>query len=507
MISIRNKIKYVVFTGMMFLMNFIFVSCEDILTTEPENAISSTEFFKNELQVEQAVIGAYAKLQGMYANQWKFTEQRSDNTIIQFDDANRGPHPTWFIDEFVMTSSNQNLEPYWEGIYQGIQRTNSVLNNIDDVQFSNEDLKGQLVGEAKFLRAFYYFNLVRLFGDVPLVLNQVQSPDQAFASLERRANTEEIYEQIIKDANEAAALLPESYSSGNQGRATEGAVRTLLSDIYLTRQNYPEAVDELEKVMALGYSLLPNYADVFDPNNKNHPESIFDVNYAELESNRSLGSSFIYSFAPHNSGTEITGDNGGRPVGLNIPTRDILNAYDSGDIRINSSIGFYVNPENSQHGIAIGDTILYVKKFDHPHSVRGVTNDNWPVYRYAHVLLMMAEAMNEIQGPSSEAYSYIDQVRQRAKLDPLTQGLTKPEFREAVYHEQRVELAFENHRWFNLLRTGRAKETMMQHAPSVKDLQPHLEEPVYVIEDYKLLYPIPERELTLNPDLEQNPGW
>lgn len=148
-----------------------------------------------------------------------------------------------------------------------------------------------------------------------------------------------------------------------------------------------------------------------------------------------------------------------------------------------------------------------MKKFDHPHSVRGVTNDNWPVYRYAHVLLMMAEAINEIDGPSSEAYGYINQVRQRAGLGDLTPGLIQSEFRDAVYHEQRVELAFENHRWFNLLRTGRAKETMTQYAEMVKDLQPHLKEPVYVIEDYKLLYPIPARELTLNPKLEQNPGW
>ncbi len=483
------------------------VSCDNILNTEPVNRIGSTQFFQNENQVEQAVIGAYAKLQDMYNSHWRFAEQRSDNTIVQFNDANRGQHPTWEIDEFIMTPSNIALEPYWEDIYEGIQRCNAVLSNIDNAQFNTDGLREQLMGEAKFLRAFYYFNLVRLFGDVPLILEEVESPDEAFSTLEERTDAQTVYDQIIMDATDAAAVLPESYSSEKKGRATEGAARTLLADIYLTRENYSSALAELERVMELGYSLLNDYEAVFDPDNKNHSESIFDVNYAELESNLSLGSNFIYQFAPHNSGTNITGDNAGNPLGLNLPTRDIFNAYEPGDIRKNASIAFYVDPGNSQYGIAVEDTILYIKKVDHPHSVRGVTNVNWPVYRYAHVLLMMAEVINELDGPTGEAYSYLNQVRQRAELDDLDPGLSQSEFREAVYQEQRVELAFENHRWFNLIRTGRAQNTMQQHGEEVKDIQRHLREPVYVIEEYKLLYPIPARELTLNPDLEQNPGW
>jgi len=481
--------------------------CDNILTMEPHNAISSTQYFKNGNEVDQAVIGIYAKLQDMYNNQYIFTEVRSDNTINQFNDANRGPHPIWLIDEFTNTPSNVYMEPYWQDIYQGIQRANTVLNNIGDVQFENSDLKDQLTGEAKFLRAFYYFDLVRLFGDVPLVLDQIKSPDAAFASLDSRTDVEKVYQQIIKDVKDAAGLLPQTYSSSNKGRATEGAARTLLSVIYLTRKNYSEARNELENVKNLGYALLPNYADLFNPDNKYNQEAIFDVSYAELESNLGLGSTFIYDFAPHNSGSEVTGDNAHNPTGLNIPTESILQSYENGDNRKNASIGYYINPDNTQYGIAIGDTIPYVKKFVHPHSVRGVTNDNWPVYRYAQVLLMLSETINEMDGPTSEAYSYINQVRQRAGLGPLPSGLSQSQFRDAVYHEERVELAFENHRWFSLLRTGRAKNVMTEHAKEVKDLQPHLVNPVYEIEDYKLLYPIPARELTLNPDLKQNPGY
>lgn len=484
----------------------LLISCDGFLNSEPANVIASTEFFENEFQVEQGVIGVYAKLQDMYRSQWIFAEQRADNTTIQFNDANRGPHPIWFIEEFVADASNQNLEPYWGNVYGGIQRANAVLNNISTVDFTNADLKNQFEGEVKFLRALYYFSLVRLFGDVPLIINQVKSPDEAFSTIEYRTDVDQIYEQIIKDANEAANLLPASYSNEDRGRATEGAARTLLAELYLTRQNYPDALDELERVVEIGYALLPTYADIFDPANKNHEETIFDVNYAELESNTGLGSNFIYTFAPHNSGSEITGYNGS-PTGVNIPSRGILDAYEDGDKRKDASIGYYVAPDNIQHGIAIGDTIPYIKKVDHPHSIRGVTNNNWPVYRYAHVLLMLAESINEIEGPTSEAYDYINQVRQRAGLNNLSPGMTQSEFRDAVYHEQRVELAFENHRWFQLLRTGRAVEALTEHGETHRGIQPHLEEPVYVIEGHKLLYPIPQRELTLNPNLGQNPGW
>lgn len=496
------KFKCVIFLATAAVASLTLVSCDSLLDKSPTNAISSAEFYQNEDQIEQAVVGIYAKLQDMYRDQWRFTEQRSDNTTTMWDEENRGPHTTWVIEEWTMTPSNVELESYWGDVYQGIQRSNAVINSIDEVTFGDPDLKNQLAGEAKFLRAFFYFNLVRLFGGVPLVLERVQTPDEAFLTLRERASAEDVYNQILDDVNNAAELLPVD----NEGRATEGAARSMLAEVHLTRQDYSSAVSELEQVIDLGYSLLPNYDDVFDSDNKGHSEEIFSVQYAELESNTGLGSSFIYLFSPHNSGTEITGDNASRPVGLNIPTRGILNAYEAGDERKEASIGFYVDPQNSQHGIAIGDTIPYIKKYASPHSVRGVTNDNWPVYRYAEVLLMMAEALNEL-GSTSEAYGYINQVRRRAGLDDLTAGLSQSEFREAVYHEQRVELAFENDRWFNLLRTGRAMRAMEEHADAHKNIQPHWQDPAYVIEEYKLVYPIPQRELTLNPDLEQNPGW
>lgn len=506
----KGKCKFMIYknvwlallVAMVIVMGLALGGCDSFLSRTPSNAISSAEFFQNEDQVEQAVMGVYAKLQDMYNDQWRFTEQRSDNTTTMWNDENRGPHPTWIIEEWTMTPSNIELEPYWGDIYEGLQRVNIVINNIEGAQFSDQSLKDKFRGEALFLRAFFYFNQVRLFGEVPLVLEQVQTPDGAFSTLQGKTSVEELYQQILDDANAAAELLP----TDNPGRATEGAARTLLAEIYLTRQNYESTIGELERVIEIGYSLLPDYADVFDPTNKGHGEDIFSVQYAELESNTSLGSPFIYLFAPHNSGTEITGDNASNPTGLNLPSRGILNAYEPGDERREASIGFYIDPKNTEHGIAIGDTILYVKKYDSPHSVRGVTNDNWPVYRYADVLLMMAEALNEA-GRTGDAYEYINPVRTRAGLDELTQGLSQSQFRDSLYHEQRVELAFENDRWFNLLRTDRALEAMEVHASVHRGIQMHWQEPAYDIQEYKLKYPIPQRELTLNPDLAQTPGW
>lgn len=502
----KNRVYKTSVSALIVIICVLLVGCEDFLTTAPENTISDTKFFQNESQFEQAVLGTYAKLQDMYNLQWRVTELRSDNTTVQFNDANRGPHPNWLLDEFTITTSNVILASYWQQVYQGIQRANTVLNQIDEFEFTDQDLKNQLTGEAKFLRAFYYFNLVRLFGDVPLVTDQVRSPNEAFATLEQRAQAEQVYEQILDDVSDAAELLPESYSGENLGRATEGAARTLLAEVFIIQQNYTSARDELDRVIEIGYSLLLDFEEIFNPNNKNHEETIFDVNFAELESNTSLGSNFIYDFAPHNSGTEITGFDE-NPTGLNIPTRGILNAYEEGDLRKDISIGYFIDPDNTQHGVAIGDTIPYVKKYDWPHSIPGVTNSNWPVYRYAQVLLLMAEVINEIEGPTAKAYNHIDQVRQRANLDDLANGLSQDEFRDAVYHEQRVELAFENHRWFQLLRTDRAIEALTIHGDVHRNIQPHFNEPAYVIEEFKLLYPIPQRELTLNPNLDQNPGW
>src|SRR5690606_30285686 len=330
--KINTKIKILV----ILICLFSGFSCEEFLTKDPANVIASSEFFQNEQQINQGVISIYSSLQGVYDNHWKFAEQRSDNTTVQFWQANRGPHPIWLMEEFTMDASNQNIAPYWNSIYVGIQRANTVLNYIDNVEFSDENIRNQLKGESHFLRALFYFHLVRLFGEVPLVINQVRSPAEAFLTIEKRNSVEEVYSQIQLDITEAISLLPSNYSDDNIGRATQGAALALNADILMTRGDFSGARTELDKLTQSNYQLLSNYKDIFDPSNKNNSEIIFDVNYSSKESNPGLGSRFIYNFAPWNSGSQITGHNASTQ-GLNIPSIELYNAYSDLDQRKNVS--------------------------------------------------------------------------------------------------------------------------------------------------------------------------
>ena len=482
----------------------IFVGCQNMLDVEPKTFSSGSSYYETESQLIKGVNAAYADLQGIFfstTDYWAMTEMRSDNTSFQFNESDRGEQQMENLDEFLITPSNNDVEIIWSNTYSSIQQINTILNRIEKVDISDGSTKSQLEGEMRFLRAFHYFNLVRLFGGVPLVLEEVQSPDEAFIG---RSSTEEVYNQIIKDASTAANLLPENYTGADIGRATKGAALTLLGEVHLTRENYSEAIDELEKVTHLNYQLLSNYADVFNPDNKNHSESIFEVQFnAGIDGE---ASNYIYRFAPNNSGTDIVGfsDLSSSMAGYNIPTHDMVDAYEDGDERKEASIAFYVKPENTQHDVAIGDSIPFINKYNHEFEERGETNDNWPIYRYSQVLLMLAEAKNEA-GITQEAHSHLNEVRNRAGLASLS-GLSQSDFREAVYQESRVELAFENHRWFNLVRTGRAIEVMTAHGEEEKNLKSNVSSSAYNIQEHKLLYPIPEREVRLN-NIDQNQGW
>ncbi|WPP50058.1 RagB/SusD family nutrient uptake outer membrane protein [Catalinimonas niigatensis] len=483
-------------------------ACTDMLEVKPVSSVSGNTYYQTEQQVLNAVNGAYGHLQTLYntadkTNFWAMTEMRSDNTTYQFNEADRGEQQTEELDEFLITTDNYDVQRIWDIMYKGIQQSNIILNRIDGVSFENVALKAQYGAEARFMRALYYFHLVRLYGKVPLITKEVDVPDEAFTA--ERASLDEVYAQIINDLENAIHGLPDAYDIQNTGRATRAAALTMLGEVYLTLHYYEQAILMLEQVTQLPYSLLPDYADAFDPDYKNHQESIFEVQFnAAVEGE---ASAFAYRFVPFNSGADIIGfpDLDRSFAGYNIPTQDIVMTYEEGDERKKASVGFFVAEENGQYDVAIGDSIPYIKKFVHSFEARGRTDENWPVYRYAHVLLMLAEAHLEI-GNTSETLDYVNQVRERASLNALTEGISTDDLREAVYHEQRVELAFENHRWFDLLRTGRAMEVMNAHGEVQKTEQSRLSDAAYNILEYKMLYPIPQREIRLN-NFEQNPGW
>lgn len=476
--------------------------CNYMLDVKPNSFSSGENYYQTEMQVLRAVNGAYGVLQNLYTSDfWAMTEMVADNTNYQYDASDRGAQQREEIDEFLITSSNNYINTIWAQIYRNIHQCNVITSRIDGVQFSDEAVKKRYAGEAKFLRALYYFHLVRLFGGVPLIVKEPEGPENAFAR--SRASAEEVYQQIIADAKDAAESLPASYTGADIGRATKGAALTLLGEVYLTRKEYPAAVAALQQVTTLGYTLLPDYGDNFNPARKNNAESVFSVQYnsgLETES-----SNYIFVFGPRNGKKDLTGFNG-LLGGNNMPTPGIYNAYEAGDERRDESVFLYDSPTNTpfEEAKAFGGKLPLIKKFYHPpYALDGRANENWPVYRYAHVLLMLAEAINETGG--GDPYQYINPVRVRAGLQPLA-GLSQAAFRDAVFREQRVELAFENHRWYQLLRTGKAIEVMTQHGTQEKQRLTRLSAASYNIAAYKLLFPIPDREKRLN-GLEQNQGW
>jgi len=479
-----------------------FTSCNHLLEVEPYTFSSGNNYYENESQILRAVNGVYNRLQGLYTSDFfALTEMRADNTNYQYDESDRGTQQREEIDEFLITASNNYINTAWANLYGIVAQSNVILSRIDNVTFLDQNLKNRYVGEAKFLRSFAYFHLVRLFGEVPLHTVEVSRPQDTFTD-GKKASIEEVYTVIIQDLKDAADALPSKYID-DVGRVTKGAALTMLGDVYLTRKLHAEAATTLQQVTTLGYSLMDNYADCFSPTSKNNAESIFEVQYDQ--SIEGENSNFIYMFGPRNGKMKLVGFTG-TLGGSNIPTPSIYNAYEEDDIRKNQSIQLFDDPSNAsyQEAAAFGGKIPFIKKFYHaPYIEDGRSNENWPVYRYGHVLLMLAEALNEAE--TGDPYVHLNEVRNRAGLSSKS-GLSKEELREVIAAEQRVEVAFENHRWYQLVRTGRALDVMNAHGVEEKNRLSRLSNASYQVQDFMLLYPIPTREVQLN-GIEQNDGY
>ncbi len=501
------KTKYIT-TGILLV---ILSACEGFLDVVPETVVTSTNFFQSQEEFEQAVGGIYAPLQDLYEQDWILTEMRSDNTYFIYDVANRGSKPEEDPATFLVENNNRNVEDKWSDNYLIISRANQVLAAIDGVSF-DQAARDNLTGQVYFLRALAYFDLVKNYGGVPLFLEPATSYEGTFLA---RSTISEVYDQIIADATAAAGLLP-AKADQSPGRATEGAAHTLLGDVYLSLKRWADAENALKPVLNMGYDLLPDYADIFRPNNEGNDEMIFEVGYLAGTS-QPLGSEFPYRFLPVLSDPSvITGvspasqnDNGA----FNTPTPDLLQAYEDTvkDQRYAASIGFY-SGGSPLVGVTYDHT-PYIKKYQHPHVRYNDTDQNWPVYRYAEVLLLLAESLNE-QGKSPEALPYLNQVRIRAGLNGIM-AAGQSELRSLILNERRIELAFENKRWHDLIRADLAISVMNAFGAEVKaNPQNYYYAPgnaafpaSFEVTENQLMYPIPITEIIINPALEQNPGY
>lgn len=493
--------------GLLFIV--LFTGCDNFLQPEPESIATNANFFKNNDQFIQATDAAYNQLQSWVLQAHILEETRSDNT--HFDNGlNRGVLRSLVrIDWFVLRSDEPAIENAWNSLYSGIKDVNLPLSKLENGMQNgtlDSDLGQRLEGELKFLRGYFYFTAVRLWGDVPLILEPFNSGLNTFEI--KQSPKDEIFDVIIQDLQDAESMLPESYDNTSLGRATSGAAKALLAKVYLWRGNYSDAEAKSREIVSSNqYALLEDYEDVFDPQNKFNSEIIHEVPFKEGSEGES--SNLIYQFSPVGGFPEViptlVGDG---TWGRNLPTWQFVDAYEEGDVRKDASIGYF-DPD--------GVNIPYIKKWDEATDDNFArTNHNWPLIRYADVLLMLAEAINEQGYNPQEPFDLLNEVRDRAGLAALTPAdLPNQEtFRRALLDERRFELAFENKRWYDLVRSGYAVETMRAHGeeaiknPStpITETTP-LDENAFNVESYMTLYPIPENELIINPNMEQNPGY
>lgn len=480
----------------------LITACDDenFLNESPVSNIGASDFFKNSNQFESAVNAAYTNLQDLYSaggdggiggyggGYWTFSEMRSDNTTFQNNTQDLSGRRWWDVDQFIMTGSNEITEATWNLSYQGIGKCNIVLDRLSESEVEN---KSRFEAEAKFLRAFYYHHLVKYYGEVPLITNSITSSEEAFAQ-DNRTPVDEVYNQIISDLNDAKANLPQSYSGPDQGRATEGAARTLLAKVYMWRGQYQEAQAELEAVRNMNYMLLNDYASIFDVNNENNQEVIFSVQY--IEGPNGLGSDFTYRFLPWNIGSDVIGhpQNTAR-TGMQIPTKDLLEAFEGNDLRA-AMIDTLVDAET---GVVDGDLVPYTTKYLDPgHSQRLISGKNYQVFRYSHVLLMLAETYARTGG--GDPLPLVNQIRRRAGLDELTGSYSQEEMLDIIIKERRLEFHAEADRWDVLVRTGRAVEVMQAHGEAERDTRGEIG--INAFQNINLLFPIPDAVIELNPD-------
>lgn len=481
------------------LVALLLMSCsDDFLDRQPLDTINTENYPTTAEELVTVVNGAYQPLQWpkLYNLRMWSTDIMAGNSIVGAGGGSDGIE-TQDMANFVTNTDNAGVLDLWRGPWPGILMSNIVLDAAPQMDI-DEDIRNRSMGEAHFLRAHYYFILARFFGDVPLITEPQSSDSDLFPP---RDPVAQVYELIISDLNAAAELLPpkSSYGSENKGRASKGAAYGMLAKVHLTLGNYQKVVEYATQVENLGYDLNENYADNFSITNENSIESLFEVQYAsnggyDFWSNENQASWASPFMGPRGANFVAGG------FGWNQPTQEFVEAYEEGDERKDATVLYEGGPEfdGKEYESRFSFTGYNTRKFLVPISqISAYDNSplNFPILRYADVLLMKAEALNEL-GQTALAEDYLNMVRNRAGLDDI-EGLSQADFRNAVLHERRMELAFEGQRWFDLIRVNNGEYGLnfLRSIGRNNASQKHL------------LFPIPQIELDRNPNLVQNPGY
>jgi hypothetical protein len=460
-----TKLKYIIILCCLFV-----IGCsEDFLDRTPISNANEEDFYKSEEDLTTALWSAYNSLYTIYAPESLpsfFGELMSDNAysdnlagrVQDFED----------FENHTMKVENELVLDFWNNYYKAIYIVNNIITNAENASF---DSKNTIIGEAKFLRAMYYFDMVRAWGDVPLVKTPL-SIKEAYAK--GRTDKNEIYDFIIEDLTYAAENLPDKSNERFAGAATSDAANTLLGKVYLTIDNKSRASEVLNKVYN-NFQLVP-YADLWDMTKKNGPESIFEIQYKGGVSNPY--SLYWAMFTPVDNRV-VTAWGGG----FNQITNDLWNAYEENDPRRDLTIqnGYIANDGSF---VEVKFPIKWKDEDAEVDGLREASNNNFIVLRYADVLLMLTEATGDPK--------YLNEVRNRVGLPPYGSDEYPTEYNTvdlALEHERQVEFACEFHRWFDLIRTGRAIEVIKNSSKNVD------------LTEEELLLPIPLEIITQNPDV------
>jgi len=487
-------------------------SCEDFLDDKPVTSLTTGNSYNTASDMENVLAGCYNLFYASDYYQWEnvmLSDVRSDNAYP----GGNNEETFYDYDRFILPPSNTHNNSNWGALYRGISRANILLIKIDDVTDAalTNTRRNEIIGEARFLRAFHYYQLVKLYGGVPLELESNSAdPD---VTRKARATETEVYNQIVADLQIAVANLPDAYGSDpsvNKVRATKGAANALLAKAWAQRsdRNYTKVIEYCDAVItsAAGYSLLPNYADLFDGAHYFSSESILEIPFKEGDGASSSWGVQLF-LAPEDGWQKFC-----------VPSKDLVNAYNStGDVvRMNANIIFMKETPtgdaiswadenwNPCQNPAIGIPFNYKQK----HPAGWASGDDYYLLRLADILLLKAEAQNE-SGNTPGAAAILNEVRARVGLAPVSTLLAQDEMKTAILNERRLELAFEAQRWDDLVRAGEATNVMLglqEYTYSCDPLDSVKMDYSNCTQNHWIM-PIPQLEIDANPNLDQNPGY
>ena len=494
------------------------VGCKKIfLEQQDPNAIPTKDFFQTETDVLLALNGTYEALRsgsGVGEGSTLYNEERSDNAGRNDNQSNAG-EPFQFND-FSLLASNTYIKTHWFNLYSIITRANFIIDGAEKVSYANAATKNNYLAEARFIRAFIYFNLAMKWGDVPLVLSPITNVSQANEQ-NSRVNKKIVYDSIVADLKFGAenSSLPNIRATADKGRVGKAAINGLLGKVYLTmattldaanrNTNLAQAKKYLDDCYAMrdfgNLSEIP-YADVFDVEKKlTNKETLFQIQYKQGDPNFSSSIAANYQARGETINSQRAGTGAGGVTKL-----DLINDFETGDIRKNFSVKFATNA-------TVND--WFVTKFRDVSAAAGTNGwggNDWIILRYADVILLLAEVNNYL-GNTDVAIGYLNQVRTRAGLPDYNTAKANPAYaakyptlKLAILHERRAELAFENQRLFDLLRTFTPQEFVDYF--KAKNQADYGLAKISNIGTKDYYYPIPFDEHKLNPEkMYQNPGY